>query len=521
MGWLDKLTGKDNNKGGETVPKINKNTPILEPDNYGKLFYTNGWIHNKNKNVIDLEEMVARRMVRLITGNGFKLWLTEEQKEDSIEKGNQTHKISMLKLKFELENVIGVVEKLLSKHGTAFLAIDLAYDNKTPHIVVADPNLLSQVGRSYANNVIAIIWTKFWVDDKLYFLRKTYDKDSITTDAFQSENEKGEEHTSKDKSVDSTVQHGKEITIQGISAETPDEIRVKIGTIKHNFGVVPVIQFMNIPDETFIFDRIGNCSDLRNVPHIQSIINHLIVIYKKESIINKTKIFGVLSTKNMAADTSVVQKDIFLANQELSAAGNAQGIDIMQATPILSQYTDAINQWIKMAYLSAGLDYGNDKQVSNESATGAMLGESQDMSLVNEKRTLRQQQYTQLISKFLVMLKIQPNEWEKKFVFELKTNVSVDTFQKAKETETLIQNGIITHVEGISRANGNIPLNEARNIRDKIIAEKIEEAKIYKEAGFPELGTATANLKKEDKSIETNKDEKPKITDNKQPKNEK
>lgn len=394
---------------------------------------------------IDIRDQVARKAARLLFGQGLNLSSENEEINKFLNK---------IKISSKIDNILYANEKMLSKYGRTIITLDKTKTGEYRFAFV-DPRITSKVGRAYVDEVSAVIWKRINHDDRMYWIKEEYDTKKVQRTIFN-----GDKDTT--------------MTVMGYNAIVPKHLQVE-EVWHHNLGVLPLVEFHNLPDESFDENWLGYNPDDRNVADLRDVINNLIVQSVKESILNKTRAFANLTPSqmekakaNMSNDMKMLAKDLFTQTNALNRDGIV-AVTTQQGNPKFEAYLDAIQSNMRLYYNGCGYEYDKGDQASAQTATGSMLGKALDVETTKEKRQVRSADIMRLVDRVLQCEGYMKSPYDaREYVFEIKENLVIDEFKKTETIRLQLEAGLISRTNAVAVLNGGISETEAEQLIEKI-----------------------------------------------------
>lgn len=413
---------------------------------------------------IDFKEVLARKAARILWGEGFNLYSESNKELNTF--------LNIFKEESKAYNIFYAMEKILSKYGRAILTIDKTKGNKF-FLTIINPNMTSKIGRVFVSEVSAVLWKKIWHNDKMYWIKEEWDTMKVSRQVF-------------------TEDQNTEMTVMGFNASVPKDLQVE-EVWHHNIGVLPVIEFANLPDYNFDLFYQGWNPDDKAASELIHSINHTINQFNKELVLNRTRIFGSLSPEklmilktNANQDTGWILNDLVVQTELRGKDGSNLPISILQGDPKLNVYITAIQEMTEMYFNLSGYEWAGGETATADTATGAMLSKGRDIETNKEKRAQRTRDIIRLIDRLAVAGGFYSNvnelQQDRPYVFEIRENIVIDTLKQVEITEKQLNNGLVSRESAIANLNGISKL-EAQQAKEEIDKELQEDGEVLGEQG--------------------------------------
>lgn len=403
---------------------------------------------------LDPKHEVAKHATKQLWGQGYDFSIVKDDK-------NQDEMIEKVKKALKQAGFDGVIrrnENAMSKHG---IQINTIEKNKGGELRIgeADTRYRSRVSKiEIIDDISAIVWKKFAYDDIQYVIIEKWDRY---------------------KKISQLSANGESVSIQGFNSQVPKELQIQ-ETWQHNLGILPVFMFKNF--EAYIegsYEELADDYSVRNIPRA---INQTFITEIKEQLLDTTRVFGNftkaqlknLKAKGVSYDSQLIAQLFIHVPQRTEAAGKM--VEIQQAQ--LNQLAPLIEirkANIKAYWEGCGYTYllGDEPQPTNAST---LFSKGKDIETTKEKRSIRQEQYTEFIKRFMVAMNLidaaEMNEYE--VIFQINENVVQSQDQIIDAELRLVDAGLQTKAMALSKIR-DLRLEEAKAQIEEASKEQDEE----------------------------------------------
>lgn len=387
--------------------------------------------------LINLNEIVALKMAKRITGKGFVIH-TENKKIkkafETLDKDND-----LFSLFFEGEKILSAYGFLIpvwekSEGGKFFANIGQVYG-------------ASQVAKVNYSEELAVVWMRDGSDNNARYLKITFTKKKIIREYYSS--------------MDS-------VSVMGESDKILKENRLPKEEI-HNLGFVPVSFFQNLPKKNLFG---GNPAgdwypDSTPVAGIQKLMDFLFCVITKEAEFNRTRVFADITTTEMnqilqnlsmsLGDNgdyatklkSLIGDFIVSSNIRPVEGGSGNAIEVIQGDPKFEKYVELFNALKDWYLYGCGLSISDDSEGTKTRLEVQAVNTEEDLTIVT-KKTFRQRQWKRFFDKVLIWMGI-PADKLNEYSFEFKDSSMKDSLQELENEQFKIDNGLSSKIMSLMK----------------------------------------------------------------------
>lgn len=410
------------------------------------------------KKTINLKNILAKKATSLLYGNDFHLYSEDEEINIYLKRFQKAAR---------LQQELRRLEKHLSKHGRAIVGFSFRKDG-LPRLFIANEHLYSKASKIGVEEVSATFTLRTKIDDKMFFITYFFDTEKMTT-------------VVKDE-------NGDEVSIQGYNSKVPKHMQLEgSGTWYHNYGICPVMEFENLPGDTFSEDYIGSTPDSKDADVLQDQVNNIIDKMEYELEANQSRIIAKLTPQEKIelANSGYrgLLKKYFISVGTMETATGESGIKIIKGEPELERYSKALNTTIQHYFNFAGYDWNIDE--NNQKTTyGTYLSSAKDIRTTREKKRQRTQDITLLIDKILFAKGFMKNIYDEgNYIFEIKDNILMDELKHSEKLLNEYKMGVVARSKVVAELNGHLTEAEAQKLILKIDKE-MEDSPFKKDTSY-------------------------------------
>lgn len=439
------------------------------------------WKDNKLQ-YINLKRMIGKHATSLLWGNGFNISSENEDINKFL--------VEWVK-KIRLQYIMEINEEILSTYpyGRSIITIDKTKGGDIK-LTIADPYITNKVGRVFVDEELAVIWKRFNLDDKMYWIKQTYDTEKVVSNVFETSKEQEEvPNVNSEATTQLTT-----IQIMGVNRQLPQDKQIE-PIWYHGLGICPLVEFFNLPNFSFEYQYLGYNNDFVVAGNSMELtLNNLVNEFNKAIIINHPRLFGTLtpeliedlkSSKDGGFEYAL--KNIFVNNSVRNSNGDAI-FQVLQPDLQFKEYIDGIRSTIELGFNMSGYSFNSSTEKSDLTATGSLMGKELDILTTTRKRNWRITEINRLIEKVLKVKGFEVDD----FVFEINTNIVSNTLIESQTQQLLLGEGLTTRSLAISKLH-KIGESEAKTLKELIDKEMKEDGRT-----LADIKADTANVEKKE-----------------------
>lgn len=427
---------------------------------------------------------IAEHATSLLLGQGFSVDILRDGKPDEklqkawdkIAKDNQ------------FSQLIERNEYDISYYGSKLITISCS-ETKRILLMENDPRYFSKVATfQQISEISAIVYKKILIDQIAWTVKELWTDKSVSRVWYNAA--------------------GREATLEELAVEIPKEFQMPFYW-EHNLGILPLKLFVNKNRNIVnLMEYITLADTYTSYEQIRA-LNLFETQQLKESILNITKVFGnfdEMTVKKMAE----FDEQVMLLYSQMFVNTNSPGelatkqVEILKGDPAFDKYITAKIDKLKSIWRASGYTYMNGDETTATNAD-SLYANAFDIRTTKKKKTTRQAQYSDLITKTLIANKtITKEEAENiQVIFSIQENIVQTPNQIADMEIKLVESGMVSKADALMKIKQIPTLEQAQIIVDRAEAElkANEEAnlKLMADMGGEETGNS-----KETASIEPN-----------------
>lgn len=390
----------------------------------------------------NMRRYLARRNASIIWGNGFKLNTKEDKLEKFFNKYNRINR---------LEETFYFIEELLSLYGGAIVSINKTADGNF-YINICDPLFANQIGKTFYQEQLAVVWQYIIQDNFHWLIKSTYDTKKCVNDLYTYE-----ENTWKKVSVfDTTI-------------ELPNGMVLEREWY-HNLGAVPVVEFNNYPNkfhQMMSFNSIQQ-ADWYNARSFEPLFYTAYKNFKTELALNHSRI-GIENAnqqivQNIEGQFGLDKEAKDIIGGYIIDTPTGSKLSVINGVGDFASYSNAMDSimdfYCKFANASRFSEGGGAQKTSQETKNVR----SAQIEGINTKIQLREKKITELLAKLFGCGGLVDYQTDSlPFTFKINGNIQ-------KEDTTFLDNiikqvslGTMTIEEAIADLR-HIPIQNAKEI---------------------------------------------------------
>lgn len=398
------------------------------------------WVHKQNKLIAEnMRQNLAKRIASNIWGGGFKFNTNDATLDKAFLKLDRNNRLNQL---------FSYAEYLKSIYGRAIYTIN---KTKTGLIMIniTDPYFLSQVGKCFVTETLAVIYQRIVTDYQHYFLKTTYDTEKVINEWYTDQEFK-------------TLVFDTEVAI-------PKKLQVE-KVWHHNLGFVPVVESYNKPYRNIFFNlyNFQELADWYNSAFLEPVFVDTLLNFQKEINFTHSRIvFENASQQLIETLNSQSLNPNFKFGDYIIASEVGSKTQPVPGTTDFTKYTQALNEIMDLYYKFACASKFSEGGGAQKTTAEANQTRSATIENVKQKITNNEYDCSILIAKCLAAMGAINYEEDWNFKFEIVGNIDSQDTVYLDNIIKQVNMGTMSAVEAVANLR-HISIQEATKIFEKI-----------------------------------------------------
>ena len=411
----------------------------LELDAYMEKHF--GGIDAKRAKIcMSMRENLAQRNANNVWGNGFKFNSEDEKLIKAFKRIDKNNK---------LKSLFQFCEWMKSIYGRAIITLNKDKGGEV-RFNITNPYFFNQVGKIFVTETVAVIYQRYIVDSKHFYLKTTYDTKKVVNEWYEQTGEK-------------------EVLIYDVESTIPKQFQVE-KVWEHNLGFLPLVEFFNYPFRNVNYNmyQFDFLADWANSEFLEPIFSDVLLNFQKE--INYCHSRIVL--ENVSQQTidnlkkHTVSKDVNLGDFLIDGETGSRATAI-PGNADFTTYTNALNDIMDLYYKFANSSRFSEGGGAQKTSAEVNQTRSVSTETIRQKITHAERDCTELIAKALAIMGEIDYFEDYSFQFEINGNIQRDDTVYLDNVIKQVNLGTMSMQEAIANLR-NVDMQVAKSIFESI-----------------------------------------------------